>query len=117
MVSSKEPDESCDSDLMDDETPPLPPAEGQPSIFGLLGPPMDDPVQGIEVKRLKTSDPSTPAHGVGHDPALFGQHIALCSDDELDMYLKEIQKRREAIVDVAASGILTGDFESEVPEV
>ena len=117
VVSSKEPDESCDSDLMDDETPPLPPAEGQPSVFGLPGPPMDDPVQGIKAIRLKTSDPNTPAHGVGHDPALFGQHIALCSDDELDMYLKEIQKRRDAIVDAAASGILTGDFESEVPEV
>ena len=117
VVSSKEPDESFDSDLMDDETPPLPPAEGQPSVFGLPGPPMDDPVQGIKVKRRKTSDPNTPAHGVGHDPALFGQHIALCSDDELDMYLKEIQKRREAIVDAAASGRLTGDFESEVPEV
>ena len=80
-----------------DGTPPLPPAEGQCSVFGLPGPPMDDPVQGIKAKRLKTSDPNTPAHGVGHDPALFGQHIALCSDDE--------------------PGILTGDFESEVPEV
>ena len=74
MVSSKEPDESCDSDLMDEETPPLPPAEGQPSVFGLRGPPMDDPVQGVKAKRLKTGDPNTPAHGVGHDPALFGQH-------------------------------------------
>ena len=117
VVSSKEPDESCDSDLMDDETPPLPPAEGQPSVFGLPGPPMDDPVQGIKAKRLKTSYSNTPAHGVGHHPALFGQHIALCSDDELDMYLKEIQKRREAILDAAAFGILTGDFESEVPEI
>ena len=48
---------------------------------------------------------------------LFGQHIALCSDGELDMYMKEIQKRRDAIVDAAASGVLTGDFEAEVPEV
>ena len=92
VVSSKEPDESCDSDLMDDDCPPLPPTEGQPSVFGLPSPPMEDPVQGTKAKRLKTSDPHTPAHGVGHDPALFGQHIALCSDDELDMYLKEIQK-------------------------
>ena len=117
VVSSKEPDESCDSDLMDEYSPPLPPTEGQPSAFDLPSPPMEDPVPGIKAKRLKTSDPHSPAHGVGHDLALFGKHIALCSDDELDMYLKEIQKRREAIVDAAASGILTGDFESEVPEV
>ena len=102
---------------MDEETPPSPPAEGQPSVFNLPSPPLDDHVQGVKVKRLKTGDPNIPAHGVGHDPALFGQHIALCSDDELDMYLKEIRKRREAIVDAPASGILTGDFESEVPEV
>ena len=68
-------------------------------------------------KRLKTSDTHAPAHGVGHDPALFGQHIALCSDGELDMYMKEIQKRRDAIVDAAASGVLIGDFEAEVPDV
>ena len=33
------------------------------------------------------------------------------------MYMKEIQKRRDAIVDAAASGVLIGDFEAEVPEV
>ena len=31
VVSSKEPVESCDSDLMEDDPPP--PAEGQPSVF------------------------------------------------------------------------------------
>ena len=40
--------------------------------------------KGVKAKKLKTSDPNIPAHGVGHDPALFGQHIALCSDDELN---------------------------------
>ena len=47
---------------------------------------------------------------------MFGQHIALCSDGELDMYMKEIEKRRNAIVDAAASGVLIGDFEEE-PDV
>ena len=89
MVSSKEPDESCDGDLLDH----LPPAEGRPSVFDLPGPPLDDHVQGVKAKRLKTGDPNMPAHGVGHDPALFGQHIALCSDDELNMYMKEILKK------------------------
>ena len=115
VVSSKEPVESFDSDLMEDDPPP--PAEGQPSVFDLPSPPMEDPEQGTKAKRLKTSDTHAPAHGVGHDPALFGQHIALCSDGELDMYMKEIQKRRDAIVDAAASGVLIGDFEAEVPDV
>ena len=78
---------------------------------------MEVPQQETKAKRLKTSDSHASAHGVGHDPALFGQHIALCSDGELDMYMKEIQKRRDAIVDAAASGVLIGDFEAEVPDV
>ena len=117
VVSSKEPVESCDSDLMDEETPPSPPAEGQPSVFNLPSPILYDHVQGVKAKRLKTGDPNMIGHGVGHDPALFGQHIALCSDDELDMYMKESQKRRDAIFDADASGILTGDLEPEVSEV
>ena len=35
----------------------------------------------------------------------------------LNMYMKEIQKRRDAIVDAAASGVLIGDFEAKVPDV
>ena len=58
VVSSKEPVESCESDLIDEETPPLPPAEGQPSVFDLPGPPLYDHVQGVRAKRLKTGDPS-----------------------------------------------------------
>ena len=115
VVSSKEPVESCDPDLMEDDPPP--PAEGQPLTFELPTPPMEVPQQETKAKRLKTSDSHASAHGVGHDPALFGQHIASCSDGELDMYMKEIQKRRDAIVDAAASGVLIGDFEAEVPDV
>ena len=114
VVSSKEPVESCDPDLMEDDPPP--PAEGQPLLFEFPTPPMEDAEQGTKAKRLKTNDTHASAHGVGHDPALFGQHIALCSDGELDMYMKEIEKRRNAIVDAAASGVLIGDFEEE-PDV
>ena len=97
IISSKEPIKSFNNDHMEDDPPP--PAEGQPSVFDLPSPPMEDSEQGTKAKRLKTNDTHAPAHGVGHDPALFGQHIALCSDGELDMYMKEIQKRRDAIVD------------------
>ena len=45
VVSSKEPVETCDSDLMDEETPPSPPAEGQPTVFNLPSPPLYDHVQ------------------------------------------------------------------------
>ena len=114
VVSSKEPAESCDPDLMEDDPPP--PAEGHPLSFELPTPPMEDAEQGTKAKRLKTNDTHASAHGVGHDPALFGQHIALCSDGELDMYMKEIEKRRNAIVDAASSGVLIGDFEEE-PDV
>ena len=114
VVSSREPAESCDPDLMEDDPPP--PAEGHPLVHELPAPAPEDDEQRTKAKRLKTNDTHASAHGVGHDPALFGQHIALCSDSELDMYLKEIQKRREAIVDGAASGVLIGDFEEE-PEV
>ena len=55
VVSSKEPVESCDPDLMEDDPPP--PAEGQPSVFDLPSPPMEDPVQGTKTKRLKAGDP------------------------------------------------------------
>ena len=102
---------------MNEETPPLPPAEGQPSVFDLLGPPLCDHVQDVKAKRLKTGDPNMTGHGVGHDPALFGQHIALFSVDVLNMYIKEIQKRRDAIFDADASGVLTDDIEPEVSEV
>ena len=114
VVSSKEPAESCDPDLMEDDPPP--PEEGQPLVFELPTPPVEDAEQRTKAKRLKTNDTHASAHGVGHDPALFGQHIALCSDGELDMYMKEIEKRRNAIVDAAASGVLIGDFEEE-PDV
>ena len=86
-------------------------------MFDLPGPPLYDQVQGVKAKRLKTGDSNMTGHGVSHDPALFGQHIALCSDDELNMYMKEIQKRRDAILDADASGVLTGDIEPEVSEV
>ena len=99
---------------MEDDPPP--PEEGQPLVFELPTPPVEDAEQRTKAKRLKTNDTHASAHGVGHDPALFGQHIALCSDGELDMYMKEIEKRRNAIVDAAASGVLIGDFEEE-PDV
>ena len=114
VASSKEPAESCDPDLMEDEPPP--PEEGHPVVFELPTPPDEDAEQRTNAKRLKTNDTHASAHGVGHDPALFGQHIALFSDGELDMYMKEIEKRRNAIVDAAASGVLIGDFEEE-PDV
>ena len=104
--SLNEPVETFDGDHMDEEIPPSPPAEGQATVYNLPSP-------GVKGKRLRTGDPNMIVHGVGHDPALFGQHIALCSDDELDMYMKEIQKRRDAIFEADASGILTG----HVPEV
>ena len=112
-----EPVETFDGDHMDEEIPPSPPAEGQATVYNLPSPPLYDHVQGVKGKRLRTGDPNMIVHGVGHDPALFGQHIALCSDDELDMYMKEIQKRRDAIFEADASGILTGDLVPEVSEV
>ena len=53
-------------------------------MFNLPSSPLYDHVQGVKGKRLGTGDPNMIVHGVVHDPALFGQHIALCSDDELD---------------------------------
>ena len=114
VASSKEPAESCDPDLMEDEPPP--PEEGHPLVFEFPSPPSEDAEQRTKAKRLKTNDTHASVHGVGHDPAVFGQHIALCSEGDLDMYMKEIEKRRTAIVDAAASGVLIGEFEEE-PDV
>ena len=90
VVSVNEPVETVDQDPMNEEIPPMPLAEGQATVNNVPGPLQYEQVQGVKGKRLRTSDSGTIVHGVfGHDSELFGQHIALCAEAELQMYMKE----------------------------
>ena len=117
VVSVNEPVETVDQDPMNEEIPPTPLAEGQATVKNVPGPLQYEQVRGVGGGGLRTSDSDTIEHGVfGHGSELVGQHIALCTEAEVQMYMKEIQRRLEAVNEADASAVPTGDLEPEARE-
>ena len=118
VCPSEPPDVVEEDHVENDVRPPPPPSEGGPTVRNVPDPPACAYALDAKGKRLRRSVTPGPVDegGAQCKPTVdqFSRQIPLCPEAELSMYMREIQRRQEEIVDADDSvGVLNGDLESQ----